>query len=73
MKKKSKVTIKEVYEKTNYDKHNFFQWITESNWSNFYSQSCPEGIFSVFNDIIENALRNCAPKKRYSSGTTKVT
>ena len=63
MKKKSKVTIKEVYNKTNYDKHSFCQLVTESNWSNFFSTSCPEEMFSVFNDIIENALRMCAPKK----------
>ena len=63
MKTKSKVIKKEFFDKTKYSKDGFRNLINESNWAKFYNQDCAEGMFTVFIDIIEKALKKCTSKK----------
>ena len=35
-----------------------------TDWSYFYAQNCPEGMFSVFMTILENALRKSIKKTK---------
>ena len=32
----------------------------------FYNQTCAQGMLRNFTDILEKALRRCAPKKQFS-------
>ena len=63
MNTRSKVTTKEVFDKTNYSKEVFREAISNSDWTNFYNQDCGEGMFTIFCDIIEKALHKCTRKK----------
>ena len=64
MKSKSKAFIKEIFDKSNYNKDTLCDVISRSNWGNFYNQSCPEGMFTIFTQILEDAIKQCVPKKR---------
>ena len=61
--KPPKVTLKEIFDKTDYRVEELRKLISNSNWCLFYNQTCAEGMFTVFTNIIEKALRRCAPKK----------
>ena len=58
-----KVTFKEIFDKTDYRVEELRKLISNSNWCLFYNQTCAEGMYTVFTNIIEKALRRCAPKK----------
>ena len=45
------------------DKEKFQQLIQTSDWGYFYAQTCAEGMFSVFVNIIDSALQKCFRKK----------
>ena len=63
MHKPPSVTIKKIFDKTEYRVEELRSLISNSNWCLFYNQTCAEGMFTVFADILEKALRRCAPKK----------
>ena len=63
MKPKSKALIKEIFDKSNYNKDTLCDVISRSNWGKFYNQSCPEGMFTIFTQILEDAIKQCVPKK----------
>ena len=63
MHKAPSVTIKEVFDKTEYRVEELRSLISNSNWCFLYNHTCAEGMFTVFADILEKALRRCAPKK----------
>ena len=41
----------------------FCNLILNSDWANFYGQDCAEGMFTIFCDIIEKALKKCTRMK----------
>ena len=63
MKKAKSVTQKEIYDRSTYDKEKFQHLIQTSDWGYFYAQTCAEGMFSVFVNIIDSALPKCIRKK----------
>ena len=62
--KRCNVTIKEVFDKSNYKRDEFCQEIQRSDWCRFYGQKSAEEMFYVFNDILKNAMRKCVFKKK---------
>ena len=62
--KRCNVTIKEVFDKSNYRRDEFCQEIQRSDWCRFYRQKSAEEMFYVFNDILRNAMRKCVFKKK---------
>ena len=63
-KRRTNVTIKETFEKTNYSKEFFQHTVASSDWGNFYTQTCAEGMFTAFVNIIVTALKKSVPKKK---------
>ena len=63
IKRRKNVTIKEIFDKTNYSKEFFQHAVAYSDWGNFYNQTCAEGMFTVFVNRIETALKKSVPKK----------
>ena len=64
MKSKSKALIKEIFDKSNYNnKDTLCDVKSRSNWANFHNQSCPEGMFTIFTQILEDAIKQSVPKK----------
>ena len=64
--KRCNVTIKEVFDKSNYKRDEFCQEIQRSDWCRFYRQKSAEKMFYVFNDILKNAMRKCVLRKKSS-------
>ena len=64
MKTRSRVFIKEIFDRSNYRKEHFRELLSRSEWSAFYSQNCAEGMYTIFKDIIEKALRKCITIKK---------
>ena len=62
--KRCNVTIKEVFDKSNYKRDDFCQKIQRSDWCRFYRQKSAEEMFYVFNDILKNAMRKCVFRKK---------
>ena len=57
--KRCNVTVKEVFDNSNYKKDEFCQEIQRIDWCKFYRQKSAEEIFYVFNDIMKNVMRKC--------------
>ena len=55
---------KALFDKSNY-KDTLCDVISRSNWGNFYNQSCPERMFTIFTQILEDAIKQCVPKKSF--------
>ena len=72
MHKPPSVTIKEIFDKTEYRVEELRSFISNSNLCLFHNQTCAEGTFTVFADILEKALRRCAPKKQFALETIKA-
>ena len=68
-----KVIIKEIYDESNYKAEKLREIIRNSDWTNFYNQNCFEGMYTCFTSTIENAIRECVPKKSFLSEVTKAT
>ena len=64
---------KEMFDKRTYQKDYFKSLVATSDWSYFYAQNCPEGMFSVFMTILENALRKSIKKRKCLYAMIKVT
>ena len=64
IKRHTNVTIKKIFDKTNYSKEFFQHAVAYSDWGNFYNQTCAEGMFTIFVNIIETALKKSVPKKK---------
>ena len=64
MKPSVKTCQKEIYDKSLYQKARFQNLVQSANWGHFYSQTCAEGMFTVFNNISENALKKCIHRKK---------
>ena len=71
IKTRSRVFIKEIFGKSNYRKEHFRELLSRSDWSAFYSQNCAEGMYTIFEDIIEKALGKCITIKRLLIGNDK--
>ena len=61
---------KKILDKTDFEELRNF--ISNNNWCLFYNQTCAEGMFTVFTDILEKALLQCAPKKQFLLETIKA-
>ena len=68
-----KLIQKEMFDKRTYQKDYFKSLVATSDWSFFYAQNCPEGMFSVFMTILENALRKSIKKRKCLYAMIKVT
>ena len=62
IKRRTKLTIKEFFDKIKYSKEFFQHTVANSDWGRFYNQTCAEGIFTAFVNIIETALKKSVPK-----------
>ena len=73
MKPSIKAFQKEIYDKSTYQKARFQTLVECANWGHFHSQTCAEGMFTVFTNIIENALKMCIHRKKIYSQRQKLT
>ena len=64
IKPSEKISQKEIYDKSTYQKARFQNSVQSANWGHFYSQTCAEGMFTVLNNVIENALKMCIHRKK---------
>ena len=53
-----------MFYKRTYQKDYFMSLVATSDCSFFYAHKCPEGMFSVFMTILENAFRKSIKKKK---------
>ena len=62
--KRCNVTIKEVFDKSNYKRDEFCQETQRGDWCRFYHQKSAEEMFYVCIDTLKNAMRKCVFKKK---------
>ena len=62
------MNIKEKFDKKTYQRRNICSnLILNNHWEKLYEQTCAEGQFTIFTDIIESAIKKALRKKFFFS------